>query len=128
MDGEPDAGRLGTGGCHPVATVGRQKQVISALEVSLASIAVDECGVTLKQHHPFISILVIPSTVGGGVSPGDDALDRGVWGVLNRLDVFAIGTRMRQIKQIWHGQNSDVALAWRFEACKHNPGLNVSKY
>ncbi len=110
MDGDPDAGRIGAGGRYPMTTVSGQKQVISGLEVSVASVAVGQCGVTLKQYDPFVSILVIPFAFGGGVSPGDDALDRSIWSVLEGLDVFAIGARMRQIKDVLHGQNFEVTV------------------
>lgn len=105
MNGEPNTGWVCAGGCYPMTVVSGQQQVISGLELSVTSIATGQGGVTLKQYDPFVSILVIPFAFGGGVSPGDDALDRDVWAVLKGLEVFAIGMGLRQIKYILHGSN-----------------------
>lgn len=105
MNGKPNTGWVCAGGCYLMTAVSWQKQIISGLELGVTSIAIGQGGVTLKQYDPFVSILVIPFAFGGGVSPGEDTLDRDIWTVLKGLEVFVIRMGLRQIKYIWHGSN-----------------------
>jgi hypothetical protein len=36
------------------------------------------------------------------VSPGDDALDRGVGTLLKDLEIFVVGAGLGQVEEVWH--------------------------
>lgn len=75
MNRQPD--RFNPGACidHPVLCMRGYNYVIALLEPDNGFVLEGYTRITLQQHHPFIPLLVVPSTFRRALPPGYDSLD-----------------------------------------------------